>query len=175
MKQTAPSIVKLLVEDLKNDETRLESLGLLALFGSAAEPALPQLLEIAKSDNAELRGEAFLVMSQLESHAAEIVPLLVSAASDDNPQVVVQAVRALTRLSKHAASAMPQIMAGLQRDLRVRREFLLLVDAMGPAAVDALPALEKLVKSTDYFERRSAREAIKSVQGKSSRNGLKED
>lgn len=174
MKQTTPSIVKLLVEDLKNDETRLEALNLLTLFGAAAEPALPQLLEIAKSKDAELRGEAFQVMSQLESHAAETIPVLAAALKDENRQVVIHAAQAMTRLSKHAGPAMPQIIAGLERDLPVRRALLLVVDAMGPAAAEAMPILEKLSKSDDYFERQTAREAIKSVQGKSSRNGLKE-
>ena len=65
---------------------------------------------------------------------------------------------------------MPQILAGLERDLLVRNALLTLVEEMGPAAVDAMPLLEKLSKSDDYFERISARDAIKSVQGKKRRN-----
>ncbi len=170
MKQTAPTIVNLLVEDLKNEETRLEALDLLASFGASAEPAFPQLLEFAKSDNAELRMEAFQAMCQLESHAAESVPVLASALKDENRRVVIRAAQALARLSKHAGPAMPQILAGLERDLLVRNALLSLVEEMGPAAVDAMPLLEKLSKSDDYFERVSARDAIKSVQGKKRRN-----
>lgn len=170
----AASVVNLLIDDLKQEETRLDALELLGRFGAAAEPALPQLLEYARTGDVEQRKAAIEVMRGIESGAAESVPVLIAALDDKDPQIVIVAAYGLAGLSKHAGPAMPKIIAGLEKELKIRRALLLLCDEMGPAAADALPAIEKLVKSSDEFERKLARNAILSVQGKRSRNGLKE-
>jgi len=162
--QAAEDAAKLFCDDLQNEETRIIAIERLRFLGEAAAPAVPQLLEFARSNDRDLRYVSMLTLGGIDSCASAAIPVLAASLSDPDPGLATAAASGLFHLAKHAGPAMPQILEALEQNRpRTQRTLLELLKKMGPAASDAIPVLKKLTQSGLLDVRQSARAALKEI------------
>jgi HEAT repeat protein len=87
---------------LKDDDDRVRTNALsgLQVLGTAAAPAVPQLIDALKDKDDNNRFRSALVLGRIGPAAKDAVPALTAALQDPNAKVRSQAQRALSLIEK---------------------------------------------------------------------------
>ncbi len=105
---------------------------------------------------------------------AATVPALARTVETGPPALAVQASQALGELGARGAAAVPALVARLEANARdpgrdpveVRLEVLFALERMGPAARDALPALDAVAVLAEPGVSEAALDAIAAIEGR---------
>lgn len=82
-------------------------------LGRIGPPAIPQLIELLKSANPDVRLIAAQVLARMGSDAKEAVPHLIPLLKDPDERIRKAAARTLGRIGPDAAAAVPELMQAL--------------------------------------------------------------
>lgn len=82
-------------------------------LGRIGPAALPQLVELLRSPQAEVRLIAAQVIARMGSDAREAVPALIPLLNDPDERVRKAATRTLGRIGPEAAAAVPELLQAL--------------------------------------------------------------
>ncbi|MCI0361565.1 MAG: HEAT repeat domain-containing protein [Planctomycetaceae bacterium] len=82
-------------------------------LGRIGPPAIPQLIDLLKSPEADVRLIAAQVLARMGSDAKEAVPALIPLLKDPDERVRKAATRTLGRIGPDAAAAVPELMQAL--------------------------------------------------------------
>jgi HEAT repeat protein len=135
------------------------------ILGKMGPVALPTLTPLLKSEDEGARNEA---ATALALAGAEAAPFLAAALKDKAPCVRLNAATSLVALGPGAKAAMKDLMVVLLKDERreIRKCAAEALGNIGPAALDALPALEDAETDRDADVRIAARAAMKKIAKK---------
>jgi len=87
-------------------------------LGRIGPPAIPQLIDLLKSPEVEVRLIAAQVLARMGSDAKEAVPSLIPLLKDPDERVRKAATRTLGRIGPDAAAAVPELMQALVEESR---------------------------------------------------------
>lgn len=108
---------------------------------------VPMLKDALRDGDAHVRIAAATTLGTLGGEAHPAIPQLVRSLADVNMIFSRLAAQALSRIGRRAVRAL--IAALLNPDSNVRREAAWALGQIGPAAAEALPALEAALASTN--------------------------
>ncbi len=150
----------------------------------AANADLDDLLLLLASPESAIRMRATmaLAMAELGPYGKRAMPAMADALEDQNLNVRYWAAVALKNLGAEAEPAVaqliealkthPEVTPGLQGPLRyyadTRWVAAQALAAVGPAAADAVPALQKALQDENEEVRQAAAEALTNIQEKTS-------
>jgi HEAT repeat protein len=151
------------IADLKSADQDVSGQANLALI-RIGEPAVPAVVELLGSDDAQLRARAASTLWGMGSKGKAAVPALASTLADPDMEVRVASAMALEGIGPDAKEAVPALVRALKdREGRVRQWAAKALGKIGPAAKDALPALVEASKFDPI--RPAVEEAISQIQG----------
>jgi HEAT repeat protein len=144
------------------DSLQAAAAGTLSQIGEAALPVLEQALT---SDQASSRRHAVNALGRIGG--SKTVDILVEALlKNKNPDVRQDAARSLGALGVQDKRILLNLVEALKDgDAKVRVQAITSLTFLGPAAKDAVPALEGLHNDPDADVKRSAREALAYIKG----------
>jgi HEAT repeat protein len=149
--------VRQLIAQLKDKDIsrRREALLELMSFGPKAKEAVPALIEVFGSDDAELRQVAVNVLDKIGKTA---VPDLEKALQSDTPLVRRQACLALGKIGPPAQSALPALgkLVAQDKDKEVRGFAVSALGKIDAEAKTSLPLLRGALKDDDKGVRLTA-------------------
>jgi len=129
--------------------------------GVAATCAVPELLAVLKSKEANIRAVAAEALGKIDPAAKGVVPALIAALKDRDELVRAAAAQALGRAGPAGKDAVPALAIALQDSAsEVRMRAVLALGHIGPAAQAAAPALRRLAQTAEWSLRESARESL---------------
>ncbi|HZN34602.1 MAG TPA: HEAT repeat domain-containing protein, partial [Pirellulaceae bacterium] len=154
-----PKIVPLAIRALKDTPQRRErALQVLSRMGADAAPALPELIEIAKSGPAKEKVEALFIIGSIGPKADSAVSAVIAALGDADPVVKSAASYAVGKIGPAAKDALPALrtMAGADDEmLRLSSVWAMLqIGAMNDEVTKmAVPMLAKALTNEREFVR----------------------
>jgi HEAT repeat protein len=152
-----------LIADLQNPDPEVSGKANLALI-RLGEPAVPQLVEMLKSDDVRIRTLAVTAFWGLGEKGRAAVPALAATLGDPVDSVRVGAAMALDNMGPPAKDAVPELIRSLRdSDPKVRQWAAKALGSIGPAAEKAVPALVRAARSEG--QRPAAEEAIRKIRG----------
>ena len=114
----------------KDPERRAEAVRALAAIQGA--PAVPQLLDILRTDqHPQVRRAALLGLEPLARAAPDILPAFIAALRDRKPEVRMTAVDIVSRIDDPRARAAIRMRNRRERDRNVRRVLTLAMNRLG--------------------------------------------
>ena len=156
-------VVPGLIADLQNPDPVVSGKANLALI-RVGEPAVPQLVEMLKSDDVRIRTLAVTAFWGFGEKGRAAVPALAATLGDPVDSVRASAAMALANMGPHAKDAVPALIRALKdRDGKVRQWSAKALGSIGPAAEKAVPALVQAARSEAI--RPAAEEAIRKIRG----------
>jgi HEAT repeat protein len=156
-------VVPALITDLQNPDSEVSGKANLALI-RVGEPAVPQLVEMLKSDDVRIRTLAVTALWGFGEKGRAAVPALAAALGDPVDSVRASAAMALDNMGPHAKDAVPALIRSLMdRDGKVRQWSAKALGSIGPAAENAVPALVQAARTEAI--RPAAEEAIRKIRG----------
>jgi HEAT repeat protein/outer membrane protein assembly factor BamB len=150
-----------------NQNVRYAALSTLAKIGPAAASAAPRLIELLRHNDPETRRRAASALGALGGTSDAIVAALTDALVDSDRRVRDFAMTALEQHEKIVSDAVPALLARLESATegeQIRRQALLTLAEIGPAAASAVPKLIELVVVDDPVIRRLATGALFAVR-----------
>jgi HEAT repeat protein len=151
-----------LIADLQNPDPEVSGQANLALI-RLGEPAVPQLVEMLKSDDVRIRTLAVTAFWGLGEKGRAAVPALAATLGDPVDSVRAAAAMALDNMGPNAKDAVPALIRSLRdRDGKVRQWSAKALGSIGPAAEKAVPALAQAARSEAI--RPAAEEAIRKIR-----------
>jgi HEAT repeat protein len=171
----AASVVPELAQALESDadaNVRKEAARACSLLGLDAKPAIPSLAKALKEDkSAEVRQQAALALGKMRGDEVQAaVPTMVEAMKKDaDKSVRIFIVHALGNclgdgLRAYVKDMADQLLADADGDVRLA--LVQELGGLGPAAKDALPALNRAVTDVQLSVRDEAKKAVKKVTEK---------
>jgi HEAT repeat protein len=119
----------------------------LQALADGKEAAVPVLLELLRSPDAEVRWSAAGALGMIGPEARAAVPALADATRDGDPTVRYTAADALGKIGPDAREAVPALIALLKTSDRLTAVKAL--TRLGPAAREAIPALIEALEDHD--------------------------
>ena len=152
-------VFRMTIDELPGPEAMGPVMGLMALLGPAA---LPALSDLAESSNEERRFWATMLIAKTGDHAA--VPVLARRLLDSSPDVALAARRGLWRLRKAPEFAQVLEQATSELSGADPERSLPLIRALGQFRhVPAIPLLIGLLSSRDSQVGQAANEALRDI------------
>ncbi len=156
--QGVPILVRLLKNKYANDVLRLKALELIGQLGSAAESAVPTLVELLGDFNINLRTKSAEALSKIGSAA---LAALERSLKDPNPAVRSGSVQVLLMLPAEQMEVIPYLTAALKdEDRSVRYMAAEGLRKLGSSAEPAIPDLVLALKDPEESIRSSASTAL---------------
>jgi HEAT repeat protein len=151
---------------------RKEAARAFSLLGLDAKPAIPALAKALREDkSAEVRQQAALALGKMRGDEFQAaVPAMIEAMRKDSDRNVrIFVVHALGNglgdgLRAHVKDMADQLLADADGDVRLA--LVQELGALGPAAKEALPALNRMVTDVQLTVRDEAKKAVKKVTEK---------
>jgi HEAT repeat protein len=155
------ALVKLL-QDRKVEVRRAALSAVVALAGKDLPEAVPALAEALKDQDLSMRVLALHTLFELSGDSREALAALGEGLRDRDRRVRFLAVQALVA---HQSRGVPLLVQGL-KDAEAQTRLLIIVGLaeMGPAATEAVPALQALAKDGQGDTKRLAKLALERVQ-----------
>ncbi|MBI2827314.1 MAG: hypothetical protein HYX69_21790 [Planctomycetia bacterium] len=168
-----PDLVRLL--EHRDREIRSRAVSALRLLGTRAKPALPLIMPWLQSDDSGRWAQAIGLVQLIGPDAAEAVPAIAELLNKHGVELerntAKMAISALFLDPAAAKQAVPGLIAIVEKqDGELRVAAIQALGTIGPAAADAIPALEKLSSQGDKREvgevtAHQAAEALKRIRG----------
>ncbi len=155
--QDLPALEKLLKDDTAS--VRAHATGAIGQYAATAQPAVPALIAALADRDEHVRLAAARALGSIGPGAAAAVPALAKALDDPLGSVTLEAADALGHIG---AASLPAIIARLQ-DQNMQPIMIMVIGQLGPEAKDAVPALIKLLDSSDDPIRREVMLALGSI------------
>ncbi|MFO0964679.1 MAG: HEAT repeat domain-containing protein [Gemmataceae bacterium] len=162
----AETIAKLIDNLKKKDDpnARLQAAMELAEFGPAAKDAVPQLVDLLKNGDEDLKLNAALALGKIGKAAVAPVTEVLAAKDDD---ARFYAIWTLGWIGPDAAPAAPQIIKLLDdKNDGVRRKAVFAVGRIGAEPEKTIPILIKAFQDKDHDVQTAAGEAVAKFGGK---------
>jgi HEAT repeat protein len=162
---TVPDLVGLLRAEHK--DLRSSALHSLGMLGSMAKAAVPEMVEVLRSDP-ENREITAWSLARMGPAAAPAVPALIECLDEAREGIRNQAARTLRDIGPAAAEAVEPLATLLthDKDWGVRCYAAEALGAIGPAAKAAAPELKLALKDPMVQVRNAAGEALQKIQAK---------
>ena len=150
----------------------LEAIRAIAQYGSAAESAIPKLVELMKNDDPAVRFQAVRALSKIGAAAIPQVPAFIQMmASDVSDKVREIAAEAIGALGPAAAAKYPEAIPALAKALKdqawnVRRDAVRSLGQLGPAAKPVLAEVKALEKDDNDRVKKAAAVAVRQIEKK---------
>jgi HEAT repeat protein len=159
--------VPYLIEALKDPEkeNRRIAVYLLWMMGPPAAEAVPALIRALKDTDDSVRENALFALGSMGSRAKAAVPLLAGAIYTAPANQYRGILATLGRIGPPALSRLLEAME--TDDLDVRVEALEALHEMGPAALGAVPRLERALEDEEPEARLAAARALLRIEGRS--------
>jgi len=159
-----PAVISLAVKLHDDDpQVRFQAANMLGKFEHRAAVAVPALVRLAQDadSHVSVRWEA---LSALRDIGEAGCPALAEIARSTTQGTQYKALDALAQLGTEAAAATDTLVELLQADdFRVRSRAAFALGAIGPAARQALPALQRAARDRNPQVRQNARQAIAKI------------
>lgn len=156
-----PSLIKVVKEG--SGREKLGAVSALGGVGPAAKDAVPVLLPLLKSKDEEEARAAIEAVERIGPGAREALPILTELLSQPmGPQH--EALGAVVKVAPEKAVA---TLISLLQNLNLQSDVVWRLGELGPAARDALPALQELLnKTADRSERDPIQRSIDKINGR---------
>jgi HEAT repeat protein len=175
MSRLSPPEKEQFVHDLlvrtTNEDGRISTylLGPLAAAGKNAHEALPTLLKMFESSEADERFKLAMTLWKVEGNAERVLPVIMLSIDPQKPSMSqYYGFRALQKMGPAASPAVPdliKIIENADRENRRSRRFAIkTLLTIGPAARPAIDLLKTVAKEEDTFVAKVAREVIEALQ-----------
>lgn len=169
-KDAAPALIEMVGD--KNPHARREALMALGGIGPDAEAAVPAATQAIADADEKVAYAAYYTLGRIGPAAKAAVPALEKRMDDQkDPFAAFGAAWAISMIQPDApgvaAKAVPLLVQGLQdAEAKFRYGAVMGLKRFGPAAKDAIPALQKAQKEDkDPLVRETAQEALKAIGG----------
>lgn len=165
---TAPALIAAFQQE-KNPNARREMLAALGQINPEPAPALQSIKVALNDSDYSVKYTAYYALGSLGPAASQEIPLLVKNLQDRDEFLQIVSAWALIRISPQTqevvSKALPLLTKGLEiLDPRARFDAASALGELGPAARNALPALQKIEeKDTEEAVRKAAAEAIRKI------------
>jgi HEAT repeat protein len=157
-----PRVVPHAQRALKDPDRRATALQMLGRLGPEAAPAVPNLVEVLKSEDPTVRAEVLQILGDIGPQAEPAVAAATTALEDPDRNVVLTASYCLGKIGPQAKAAIPGLRKLLASDDKVVRLTalwsLLQIGPKSEALVEAaLPVLtDSLANNLDYVRLEAA-------------------
>lgn len=139
---------------------QVRALKALALYGAEAAPAIDRLGSLLQSEDTSVREAAARTVLAIGIQAVRATtPELLSAVKDR----IAPAASALELLAADAAPAVPDLVAMLDGDSQQQWAALDALAAIGPAAKEALPSVQRLSQGGEFINELVAIRAARAI------------
>lgn len=152
----AAGAVEALAASLAGASPKLQAYELFALgrIGEKAQPAFPQVAELVKSEDAQVRREAVKAIRQMRLPLETTVPLLVKLfESAKSPEELTPALHAMSEVGK---AGVPRLVEAMHKYPQSRFWVCRILGEIGPDAAEAVPALVEALGDEQAHVRREA-------------------
>src|SRR5262249_5587294 len=151
-KTAVPALVAAVKDD--NAAVRYHAVAILGGMGADGAPAIPELIDAAKSpkEDAGVRQRAIYALGEIRAAEQRCVPCLLETLQGKDPDLDELAGEALGKFGSKAKSAVPglvKMVEGRQGKLGV---VVGVLGKIGPEAKAAVPALQGLAADPQYRE-----------------------
>ena len=151
--ETDSKTIGQLVADLSHSDStvRIRAIGDLAQRGTAARPALRDLIRALQAPEGEVRRAAIIALGQLQLEPDVTIPALIQAMADPTPVygIPLNAVAGFAA-GQFGKPAVPYLIEALgSKDLHVRHGALAGIYRAGPLAKDAVDDLITMLEQND--------------------------
>lgn len=155
---------------LRNPELRIRLRGIqsLSALGPQARSAVPTLLELARTDDPEVRKTVIGALGRIEPAHPEVGALFISALQDNDPEVRATAAEGLERGDVTEATSLNALIESLNDpDSGVRQTSLRVIASAASRNPDltagAMPAFVQALGDSDFLVRLYAAQALASL------------
>ena len=168
-----PALVEALERPAADANVRYQAVVALSRIGPGAARAVPALLRSMSNSCGEVRWYSVLALGQIGKAAEPAIPALIDALNIDYPNADMRSV--LCGTLGRIGCARPEVITSLRQSLQdvdaaVRCQAAKALGRIGPAAREAIPALEEMVAGdTDGAACLTAAEAIVKIHGETAR------
>jgi len=147
----------------KNQQVVMQSVVLLGLFGQTASRAIPALMELAVSDNNDLRVKASTALSHVAPHYQYSTPSLRLWLNNDNqPQPVLTTFK---KCDSFAYKIIPTLLVALQDENETIREMAYTqLNELNWIPVYIIPAIFSLQSHSDISVGQKAKQLIEKIR-----------
>lgn len=154
------------LDDPRNDDPQ-PFVWPLRRMGPAGVAALRALIEPAPVRNRSIRTVALNTLLGADPKSKETLDILVRCLNGDRGELSQRAAEFLKTLGAGAQPAVPALVTALKRaEFREAEVYLDALQAIGPAAAEALPELETFLTSTHPSVRPRVQHLIRTLRGK---------
>ena len=144
LRELGPAAVPMMIKSLESKEAnrQRDAIQVLSLIGDSAEPAVPNLKQLAESGPREMRGPALVALASAGAKAGQVLPLAEKALADSTPAMRRSGATALAALGNGARPAVPALIIGLKdKDASVAADCARALGGLGTTAASAVQPL----------------------------------
>jgi HEAT repeat protein len=160
--------VTILMQAIKDKRVQFvgNAISAMALFGPEAKPALPMLLDFARSDNPGSANNALFAIGNIGPAAIEAKPIAIAALNDGTPIMRWRAAYTLCQIDPERINDyLPKVMEPLLSAEDISDFGIRSLGTFGPRAALVAPELEKLLENEK--KRLTAAEALAKIRPES--------
>lgn len=162
--QLAPASLPLLTEMLRDPARAGEVLSALRYRADVHSDLIREIVTVAETEGHPRRAGAVARLGDLGAAAAPGVSAVIAALADERDEVREAAAEAAWKLARYVPLPVAPLVSALKdRSRRVRMETVGALKNLGPAAVEAVPALRQALNDDDFLVRDHAREALRAL------------
>jgi HEAT repeat protein len=142
-------------------EVRRLSINALGKMGPAAESSVPALIAALQDPEATVRQRAALAIQKIDPKNPNFLPVLVSAMRAGDGRILLE----VGAMGKDGAWAVPTLIGLLSHELaQVRALAAQTLGRIGPAAIDAKAALQRVAHDPNVAVQTAAHDALNRIQ-----------
>ena len=148
-------------------DIRILAVRVLGELGNKAEPALPAMIEALKDPHRIVRICALEPVAAFGAKAMDAVPILLKWIGSDDEFSHVSAIGHILKIDPTKADELiPVLVEALEgNDFVIQRHAAWLLGQLGELAVEAVPALKRMLDDEDSSARRVVGEALQEITG----------
>ncbi|NMC22065.1 MAG: HEAT repeat domain-containing protein [Thermogutta sp.] len=156
------------VRETKSVDARVSAIRALSALGSAAQAAVPELVEACRAAEWDVRAAAAEALGMTGQGDPRATEALCAALRDEDAAVRAAAAKALRKCGAAGPDVVALLAAALEDpDANVQSAAADALGRLGAEARSALPALEKALQSAGPVARVSIEEALKNIRAAS--------
>jgi HEAT repeat protein len=153
-----PALVAAVNEELSPRGLRFQAVQALGQIGPEAGAAVPSLLPLVGDGDSQVRAAAVQALGRIGPEIKAVSTAVVKALDDPEPAVRTAAVEAVARAGPGCSGDLAKRLQ--DKDANIRRRVAAQLSQFGPAAKEALPALQQAVEDEDRGVAVQAAEAL---------------
>jgi HEAT repeat protein len=146
----------------RNERIRLESIRALTEMEGQAKSSVPAIKGCLKDVCPSIRIAAAAALFSVDGNTDLGLPILIDALKDPNSKIRLRAIDELSNFGVHASPAVSKLVDSLQ-DEDTRFPAIYALEAIGPGAKDAIPALQKMIRKGSPSEAKAASQALQQI------------